>query len=105
MIYNGNEYRIQKTSAVPTYSLVNFLEILVECYFRFLQLFTNIQTVKRMNFYFFYIPKMLEMLIEQAFVNISMRKSEQTFDSTKRNINRNIRETQSSENISNTATF
>lgn len=48
---------------------------------------------------------MLEMLIEQAFVNISMRKSEQTFDSTKRNINRNIRETQSSENISNTATF
>lgn len=58
-----------------------------------------------MNFYFFYIPKMLEMLIEQAFVNISMRKSEQTFDSTKRNINRNIRETQSSENISNTATF
>lgn len=48
---------------------------------------------------------MLEMLIEQAFVNISMRKSEQTFDSTNHNINRNIRETKSSENISNTATF
>lgn len=58
-----------------------------------------------MNFYLFYIPRMLETLIEQAFIDISMRKSEQTFDSTKRNINRNKRETKNSENMSNTTAF